>query len=74
MQADRVLKVLNVGRLLPVLQVLEIIDESRVLKVATLGKKVKIVGVAQALYKFQFGLQPQPLFLLLVREGHMLRR
>jgi len=38
-------------RLLPVLEVLEIVDKAGVLHIAPLGQEVKVVGVTQALHK-----------------------
>ena len=58
-ETDRVLDVGHVGRLLPVHQVGEIVDEAGVLHVSSLGQEVKVVGVGEGLNKLQLHLEPQ---------------
>ena len=62
-QAQRVLDEPDVGGLLPVLQVGQVVDELGVPEVAALRQEVEVVGVAQALHELQLDLEPDALLL-----------
>ena len=57
MEADREFYELDVLGFLPVFQVLQIVYKARIFEVASLGEKVKIVRVAEALDKLQLNLK-----------------
>ena len=58
-ETDGVLDVGHVGRLLPVHQVGEIVDEAGILHVSSLSQEVKVVRVGEGLDKLQLHLEPQ---------------
>ena len=66
MKANWIFDKLNVGGLLPVLQVLEVIDEIGLLKVAALCQKIQIIWVPKTLHKFQLCLEPKSILFLLI--------
>jgi hypothetical protein len=55
-QAHRILNVADILRLLPVLQVGQVVDEVVFFEEATLSQEVEIVGIAQTLNKLKLNL------------------
>lgn len=72
MKADWVLDEFYICRLFPILQILDVVDKSRIFEISSLCQKIQVVGVTQALHKFQLNLKSQPLFFLLI--WHVMRR
>ena len=66
MKANWIFDKFNVSGLLPVLQVLEVIDEIGFLKVAALCQEIQIIWVSKTLHKFQLCLKPKPVLFLLI--------
>ena len=58
-ETDGVLDVGHVGRLLPVHQVGEIVDEGGLLHVSSLSQEVKVVWVCERLDELQLDLEPE---------------
>ena len=68
-QADGVLQVVNICRLLPVHQVPQVVDKTLILHEASLSKEVEIIWIGKTLYKLHLHLKPQ--LSLLVRLSHV---
>ena len=66
MKANWIFDKLNICGFLPVLQVLEVINEIGFLKVAALCQKIQIIWVPKTLHKFQLCLEPKGTFIYYV--------
>jgi len=65
METNRILEVLDVWWLLPVLQILEIVDETGIFEVTSLCKEMQVVWITQTLNKLHLNLKSE--FQLILR-------
>ena len=66
MKANWIFDKFDICRLLPILQILEVIDEIRLLEVASLCQEIQIIWIPKTLYKFQLCLESKSFFFLLI--------